>query len=165
MNSFNNREVLRAIMKGDLNSLEGYFADGLSSDQQTENEGWNLLHQSTMLVGKPANVNSVKLLLTKGVSPNIKDVYGNLPIHYSVRNNDIATVKLLIDFSSEINVLNNEGISPLHQALLNSSININIELVQLLLSNGASKQLGTVNDFVNSINNTAVKEAFAQHGS
>ena len=114
-----------------------------------------------MLVGKLANVNSVKLLLTKGVSPNIKDVYGNLPIHYSVRNNDIATVNLLIDFSSDINVLNNDGISPLHQALLNSSINI--ELVELLLSNGASKQLGTVNDFVNSINNSAVKEAFDQH--
>lgn len=161
MNSFNNREVLRAIMKGDLNSLEGYFSDGLISDHLTENKGWNLLHQSTVLVGKLANVNSVKLLLTKGVSPNIKDVYGNLPIHYSVRNNDIATVNLLIDFSSDINVLNNDGISPLHQALLNSSINI--ELVELLLSNGASKQLGTVNDFVNSINNSAVKEAFDQH--
>jgi ankyrin repeat protein len=150
-------------MKGDLGSLENYFANGLRSDQKTEKEGWNLLHQSTVLAGKPANVNSVELLLSKGVSPNIKDTYGNLPIHYSVKNNDIATVKLLINFCSEINVLNNEGISPLHQALLNP--NICIELVQLLLSSGASKELGTVNNFVNSINNSAVKEVFAQHGN
>lgn len=163
MNSFNSREVLRAIMKGNLNSLDDYFAKGLRSDQQTEKEGWNLLHQTSVLVGKPANVKSVEFLLSKGVSPNIKDMYGNLPIHYSVRNNDIATVKILIDFGSEINVLNNDGISPLHQALLNP--NISIEVVHLLLLNGASTQVGSVNDFANSINNSAVKEAFSQYGS
>lgn len=163
MNNFNNREVLRAIVKGDLDSLESYFASGLQVDQKTEKEGWNLLHQSTVLLGKPANVNSVELLLTKGVSPNIKDMYGNLPIHYSVRNNDIATVKMLINFNSEINILNNEGISPLHQALLHP--NISIELLQLLLSNGASTHIGTVNEFANSINNTAVKGVLAQYGS
>ncbi|AQQ66414.1 hypothetical protein Mag101_01195 [Microbulbifer agarilyticus] len=150
-------------MKGDLISLEEYFAKGLSSDQQTENERWNLLHQATVLIGKPANVKSVEFLLSKGVSPNNKDMYGNLPIHYSVRNNDIATVKILIGFGSEINVLNNEAISPLHQAVLNS--NISIELVQLLLSNGANTQMGTVNDFVNSINNSTITEMFSQHGS
>jgi len=162
VNSFNNREVLRAIIKGDINSLREYFSSGLSSGSLTEKEGWNLLHQATILVGKPANVNSVEFLLKNGVSANVQDMYGNIPLHYSARNNDIATVQLLIDFNSEVNVLNHDGVSPLHQALLNA--NINIELVQLLLSHGASTKLGGVTEFSKSINNSAVNEVFRQYG-
>jgi hypothetical protein len=53
-------------MKGDVPSLEGCFANGLSSDTTTEKEGWNLLHQATVLAGKPANAKAVEFLLKKG---------------------------------------------------------------------------------------------------
>lgn len=163
MNNFNNREVLRAIMKGDLSSLEIYFSNGLSSNASTEKERWSLLHQATVLVGKPANTKAVEFLLQKGAPINAQDIYGNLPLHYSARNSDIASAKLLIEYGSDVNVLNHEGISPLHQILLKAPINI--ELVQLLLAHGASTTLGTVSEFAKAINNSSVNEAFEQYGS
>lgn len=149
-------------MKGDTSSLEEYFTNGLSLECVTEKEQWNLLHQATVLVGKPAHSKSLELLLNKGVPVNAKDVYGNLPLHYSARNNDIEAAQLLIKYGSELNVLNHDGVTPLHQALLN--VPINIELVQLLLSHGASTTIGTVSEFAKSINNSSVNEAFEQCG-
>jgi uncharacterized protein len=161
VNDFNHRDIIRAIMKGDIPSLEGYFANGLSSDATTEKEGWNLLHQATMLAGKPANAKAVEFLLKKGVPVNDQDKYGNLPLYYSVRNNDVAIVQMLIDCGSDINVLNREGVSPLHQVLLSASINI--ELLKLLLLHGAKTTFGDVSEFAKSIDNSSVNDLFEQY--
>jgi ankyrin repeat protein len=69
---------------------------------------------------------------------------------------------MLINYGSDINVLNQEGISPLHQVLLSASINI--ELLKLLLSHGAKTTFGNVSELAMPVNNSSVNDLFEQYG-
>ena len=151
MTEFNNRDVVRAISKGNVLLLESYFLNGLSSRNVTENEQWNLLHQATLLIGKMANEKSVKLLLSKGINVNAIDAYGNAPIHYAIRNNDVATVKLFVRERANLDISNNEGITPLHQSLLANPVSV--ELVSYLVESGAC-----INDSVLALSNALGNE-------
>ena len=135
MFEFSNRDVVRAINKGNAIFLERCFLNGLSFENTTETEQWNLLHQATIFIGKIANEQSIKLLLSKGVNVNAVDVYGNAPIHYAIRNNDFTTVKLFAQAGANLDIYNNEGINPLHQSLL--LIPESVALISFLVKSGA----------------------------
>jgi hypothetical protein len=154
---FTRRDVLRAIYKGDIELLESYFKNGLSSSSRTEQEKWNLLHQATVLIGKKPDIGSIKLLLSKGVDANAKDYYGNIPLHYAVRNNDIETVRVLSDGTTAFNTVNAEGVTSLHQAL--TLKNPNIEIISFLVKMGADPNVGSTLNFAKSIDNREVNQA------
>lgn len=157
MGQFTRRDVLRAIYKGDIELLESYFENGLFSSSRTDQEKWNLLHQATVIIDKKPDIDSIKLLLSKGVDANAKDYYGNIPLHYAVRNNDIETVRVLSGGTTAFNTVNAEGVTPLHQAL--TLKNPNIEIISFLVKMGADPNVGSTLNFAKSIDNREVNQA------
>jgi Protein kinase domain/Ankyrin repeats (3 copies) len=65
------------------------------------------------------DVNKVKSLLDRGVSPNAKDANGSTLIHYAVTNNQVEIAKLLIDRGADIHArYGKDGHTVLHLAVL-----------------------------------------------
>jgi Protein kinase domain/Ankyrin repeats (3 copies) len=65
------------------------------------------------------DVNAVKSLLDRGVSPNAKDANGSTLIHYAVTNNHIEIARLLIDRGADIHAhYGEDGHTVLHLAVL-----------------------------------------------
>jgi len=77
------------------------------------------------------NKELVKLLIDKNCNKDVKDVYGNTPIHMACGNGKEEMVKLLLDNNCNINVKNVNGDAPIHMACANGSL----ETVKLLLEN------------------------------
>ena len=59
---------------------------------------------------------TIKLLLKEGAGVNIKDLYGDTPLHFSCSYGNIEIVKLFIEKGANIYSKNNEGITPLDDA-------------------------------------------------
>jgi Protein kinase domain/Ankyrin repeats (3 copies)/Ankyrin repeat len=65
------------------------------------------------------DVNAVKSLLDRGVSPNAKDASGSTLIHYAVTNNQVDIARLLIDRGADIHAhYGEDGHTVLHLAVL-----------------------------------------------
>ncbi len=80
------------------------------------------------------DVNKVKSLLDRGVSPNAKDASGSSLIHYAVTNNQVEIAKLLIDRGADIHArYGQDGHTVLHLAVLHQDG----EMTKLLLSRKA----------------------------
>ncbi|XP_023220155.1 nuclear factor NF-kappa-B p105 subunit-like [Centruroides sculpturatus] len=65
-------------------------------------------------------------ILEAGCNPNHRDKKGNTAVHYTVLYNESNCLKELIKFQSkynvDLNVLNSEGLSPLHLAMKNGNL-------------------------------------------
>jgi hypothetical protein len=81
------------------------------------------------------DVNKVKSLLDRGVSPNAKDANGSTLIHYAVTNNQVEIAKLLIDRGADIHAhYGKDGHTILHLAVLHQDG----EMTKLLLESKAN---------------------------
>ena len=80
-------------------------------------------------------MNIAKLLIEKGANVNIKNNFGNSPLHFTANKNDEEMVQLLIKCidKTSINGQDNQGNTPLHNALENGYIKI----AKLLIREGA----------------------------
>ncbi len=79
-------------------------------------------------------VDKVKSLLDRGVSPNAKDASGSTLIHYAVTNNQVEIAKLLIDRGADIHAhYSNDGHTVLHLAVMHQDG----EMTKLLLDRKA----------------------------
>jgi len=83
----------------------------------TNSNGWTQLHHAIYNYNTP---DKIKELLDKGSDPNIKDKYGNTPMHLAaLRNNHTALLELLKARKKiDINAINDEGNTALHNAVL-----------------------------------------------
>jgi serine/threonine protein kinase len=78
------------------------------------------------------DVNEVRSLLDRGVSPNAKDANGSTLIHYAVTNNQVDVAKLLIDRGADIHAhYSRDGHTALHLAVLHQDG----EMTKLLIDN------------------------------
>ncbi len=85
-------------------------------------------------IWKHHDINKVKSLLDRGVSPNAKDASGSTLIHYAVTNNQVEIAKLLIDRGADIHAhYGRDGHTVLHLAVLHKDG----EMTKLLLSSKA----------------------------
>lgn len=76
---------------------------------------------------------AVTTLLANGADPRVADNEGNTPLHHAARSSDPGVVALLRDAAAEIDVLNQEGITPLGVACMAG----NWRLAKFLLERGA----------------------------
>lgn len=83
-----------------------------------------------------------KLLLKHGADPNILDTQNNSPLYRIIHNRDIEKAEALLQVSKlRINQQNKEGDTPLHIAAWTGKV----EMVQLLLKNGAKTSINVKN--------------------
>src|SRR5690606_1871450 len=84
--------------------------------------------------GRP---DAVMTLLANGADPRAADADGNTPMHHAARSSDPGVVALLRDAAAEIDVLNNDGLTPLGVACMAG----NWCLAKFLLERGARAQV------------------------
>lgn len=80
----------------------------------------------------------IQFLLKQGCDPNIKDRLGRRPMQYCIEKDSVQVVQWLIDFSADINYVDDLGNTPLSIAILDRC---NFDMANLLLKNGADPQL------------------------
>ncbi|WP_416381909.1 ankyrin repeat domain-containing protein [Marinobacter sp. CA1] len=96
----------------------------------------------------------IQSLLSWGVDADGVDIYGNTPLHYAVRATNVNAIEVLIGAGAGVNRANEEGVTPLREAL--SIQPSSVEIVKLLLDAGArldQEGAGGITDreFANSI--------------
>jgi len=92
-------------------------------------------HLTPLLIALKNNKNEVaKLLLEKGVNPNLPDEMGELPLHYAIKNEDL---ELSMNLASVTQNLNQPGLLG-HTPLFIATDKRNHAMVKVLLEKGAS---------------------------
>lgn len=148
-----------------VNEFKDIFEPQLQKAQQVENI-WNAAATN--------NIEGLRKLLKTGLSVNTKDINGDTPLNFAVRNGQIKTVKFLLDSGADLtqtdiagrNVLMlaiNENQLEVVKLLLTTNININakskdentaliyacdnknVEIVKLLLAAGAQVNIYSKN--------------------
>lgn len=76
----------------------------------------------------------MQMLLEAGAKPNLGDNWEGL--HWAVKNQDLATVKLLIEYGINLDTTDTESCN--HSPLTRATLTGNLEILQLLLAAGAS---------------------------
>ncbi|WP_445362600.1 ankyrin repeat domain-containing protein [Microbulbifer sp. ANSA003] len=162
MSQVTSRDVTRAIFKGDIESLESFIASGFDITRETEKEKWSFLHMATQSVTLPINTESLKFLLSKKVGINNQDVYGNTALHYAARNRHEQAIEILLSAGADVQLKNKDGITPLHQTLLQKPFSLSA--TELLLVAGS--ETIELTNYVNTISHgedSNVKELFAKY--
>lgn len=128
-------QLLRATMRGDLEQLAAFRRAGADFGCKTTPERWGLLHLALLSPGRKAPTPALRYLISAGADALGRDLYGDTPLHYAVRQGDVAATRLLLSVGADVRVLNHEQQSPLHLSLLNAQADP--DLVQVLLESGA----------------------------
>lgn len=147
------RQFLRAILRGDRHEFDRLRAE-VSSTDVTERENWNYLHRALINPAMNGPAEMIQALLSWGVDAGAADIYGNTPLHYAVRAKNAKAIEVLIGAGAGVNRANEEGVTPLREAL--SIQPGSVEIIKLLLGAGASldqEGAGGITDreFANSI--------------
>ena len=72
---------------------------------------------------------------------NVKDRWGNTPLHWAAYSNNTTAAKLLLDKGCDIDSRNEKGITPLLFAIRRpGKVGLNLKIIKLLLSRGAVKK-------------------------
>ena len=108
-------EMFDAIYDGDCNRIDALVSAGLGVDARAEGDEWNFLHMALVSVTIHPDPDVVRHLIELGVEVNAPDRSLWTPLHYAVRTKNCTVVKLLIDAGADVDAVNDEGISPLHQ--------------------------------------------------
>lgn len=88
-------------------------------------------------------IEGIELLLQYGAKPNYDGDIQKSPLCTAVNNGNIAIVKLLLEYDADVN--EGEQSSPLHIAISSRKEN-KLEMVKLLLDNGADVDFKDIND-------------------
>jgi ankyrin repeat protein len=81
---------------------------------------------------------AVMTLLANGANPRAGDADGNTPLHHAARSSDPGVAALLRDAAAELDVLNNDAVTPLGMACAAG----NWRLARFLLERGAKPEPG-----------------------
>ncbi|KAK7489351.1 hypothetical protein BaRGS_00019459 [Batillaria attramentaria] len=127
-----------AVSAGDVVGLRQLLAEGANADQFYEDDQ-NISSKSILHVacGK-GQTECVKLLLEWGSMPNIRDKWGQSPLHYSICAQFLDTASILLEHmdASAVEIINDKdryGKTPLHSA----ADSANVEAIEILLKHGA----------------------------
>ncbi|MGL5053955.1 MAG: ankyrin repeat domain-containing protein [Cetobacterium sp.] len=87
---------------------------------------------------KNGELEKLKLKLEEGIDPNDRSGEYRYPMHKAAISGDVSVVKLLLDYSADIDVQEPlQGNTPINLAVFNK----NIEMVQFLKDSGANLKI------------------------
>lgn len=130
------REISRVIFKGDIDAFDEIVRQGYNIHSITEKEHWNLLHRALVSVTLKPKIEMINHLIECRVNVNGIDVYGYTPLHYAARTKNLKIIALLLNSGAEIDLVENEGSTPLKLTFQKKPYNLDV--VRLLLSRGAN---------------------------
>jgi uncharacterized protein len=146
-------EVFDAICDGDVQKLDALIAGGIAVDTSFGTDKWNLLHLALVSLTDPPNPQIVKHLIGLGTDVNARDWRLWTPLHFAVRTGSAEVVKMLIEAGAQVDLPNDEGVTPLHLCLTRPPCNL--EIIEMLLAAGANPYkdhgAGTVLNYVKTI--------------
>ncbi|MEO5565959.1 MAG: ankyrin repeat domain-containing protein, partial [Luteimonas sp.] len=124
--------VLAAVLP-DLRLLRALIGRGI--DLNATHAGMTPLLAATRdsWHGRPE---AVMTLLANGADPRARDNEGNTPLHHAARSSDPGVAALLRDAAAELEVCNNDGLTPMGVACASG----NWRLARFLLERGAKAQ-------------------------
>jgi ankyrin repeat protein len=142
-----------ALYDGDIEKLDALIAGGMGVNRSFGTDKWNLLHLALVSLTDLPNPSIVKHLIGLGTDVNARDWRLWTPLHFAVRTGNGEVVKMLIEAGAEVDLPNDEGITPLHLCLL--KLSFNLEVIEMLLEAGANPDsnhgAGTVRNYVKAI--------------
>jgi ankyrin repeat protein len=115
--------------------IEIFIKNGADINKLTNNESMTLLHYA---VYYHMNIDIIKFLINKGANINAVGRSGKTIINDAISNNDLKTVKLLIENGVDLNLPDYIGFKPLHRAMLNYTLDRSntMILIKTLIENG-----------------------------
>jgi uncharacterized protein len=146
-------EVYDAIYDGDIDKLDALLTGGIAVNTSFGTDKWNLLHLALVSLTAPPNPKIVKHLISVGVDVNARDWRLWAPLHFAVRTGSGEVVKMLIEAGAQVDVPNDEGVTPLHLCLRKTPFNM--QIVDMLLEAGADADrnygAGTVRNYLKAL--------------
>jgi ankyrin repeat protein len=77
------------------------------ADVNVQNNTYDCHHTPLHIAAKNGNAHIVSLLLAQAADPNIQNKNGNNALHFASYSNNMKTVRLLVAYNAEIDLLNN----------------------------------------------------------
>ncbi|WP_053228331.1 ankyrin repeat domain-containing protein [Spirochaeta cellobiosiphila] len=121
-----------ALRYDEEETIQKLIRRGAKIDQGQNKEGWTDLH----LAVRYDSARVARLLMSQDVRINYRNAQGYTALHLAVSYNP-NIVMYLIDKGAGVNLLDNQGNTPLHRAVIAG----NTKVVQLLLEYGADKNI------------------------
>ncbi len=120
-------------------------ADGAKATKALEGSGSTLINTRDYNSGETALSITIKrrdrnwssFMLSRGANPNIRDAKGNAPLHAAALLGYVEGAELLLGNKAQVNLANNAG----ETALIIAVQQRNVQMVRLLLSNGADPKI------------------------
>ena len=81
------------------------------------------------------------MLLAKNVNHSNCNLNGETVLHLAIEKNNIMLLEKLLNLGLDINSKDNNGITPLHLAVMKAE---NMSVIEFLIKNGADKNLKTL---------------------
>lgn len=137
------RELLRAILKGDVGKIQFLTNSGVNVYETTPVENWSYLHKALLVPTNQPSVTGVAYLLKIGLDPNEKDCYGNTPLHYAARLKNVELINKLLEAGANVDAENLDGITPLRESMRSNPVSR--EVVEIFLNHGADVKRKNIN--------------------
>lgn len=116
-----------ACQQGQLEIVKALLEAGAQVNEPSGTEGSTALHKACLR----GDIEMVQVLLEYDAKVNQRDAKGNFPLHCALRNPEV--VEILLQKGAFVNVANNDGITPLYEAMNYNSP----ELIKALVEAGA----------------------------
>ena len=124
--SFGRSKLHRAVCELDIESIQSQLGEvanrNVGALSRLDSAGFAPLHTAASLCMvkdsfAAVSLEMVRLLLSAGADPNIRDNNGNTPVHWASRAGNADIVSYLLLRNSQIDAKNKQGETPLHWAM------------------------------------------------
>lgn len=103
-----NEQLWQAIIAGNEPLAVELINRGADINSLDEQGGLSLMHR----YASGGNDFMIQWLYEHGADVNVRDLYGSTPIFYTVKNGDYRRTHQLLSLGAEIDIVNQEGLSP-----------------------------------------------------
>jgi hypothetical protein len=98
---------------------------------------WTVLHYALTVIGRPPSVDVVKVLIANGARLDQLDRRGWTPLRFAARTGSREAIELLIAAGADPNLTGADGITPLHEYVLRTPIDPDLDVVRFFVDHGA----------------------------